>query len=233
MRLAKLIAHCGVCSRRSAEKIINSGRVEILGERVQSLATNVEEDAKVYLDGKLLKYQSLARLWLYYKPVGLVTTHNDPQNRKTVFDSLPNYMSRVISVGRLDINSEGLLLLTNSGELARKLENPRSKIERCYKVRVRGNGTPIHITDKKLFIEGVHYRPKLIAKTSAKSLNNAHNSWYEVVLTEGKNREIRKIFEHYGYQVNRLIRTSFGLYSLERLKPGEIKEVKIYENYFR
>ena len=181
------------------------------------------------VDGKIIEQTPEAKLWIYYKPNGLITTHKDPNGRPTIFEQLTN-IPRVISVGRLDINSEGLLLLTNNGELSRYLEKPQNKIERRYKVRVYGIKKPINITNKKIVINGISYHPKSI-KLIKKSLNNTCNSWYEVILTEGKNREIRKIFEYFGFKVNRLIRTRFGSYDLDNMKQGEYKEVTIDENY--
>lgn len=225
MRIAKYIANSGVCSRRDAERKILDGSVRINDIIIDSPAVNVSDNDQVSVDGKIIELNA-PRLWLYYKPVGLITTHKDPQNRPTIFASLPKTMPRVISVGRLDFNSEGLLLLTNSGDLARSFENPANKITRCYKVKIFGHGDAIHIQNKKLVIDGVQYRPKLI-----KRMDHAHQEklthWYLVELEEGKNREIRKIFDYYGYRVIKLIRTSFGQYNLGNLKPGEIREVKI------
>lgn len=233
MRIAKFIADAGICSRREAERMIDQGRVQVNGLAINSPALNVTEQDKVLVDGRAINIQNnTERLWLYHKPVGLITTHKDPQNRPTVFDSLPKWMPRVISVGRLDINSEGLLLLTNSGELARRLESPKSKITRTYHVKVFGAGEEIDICDQELFIDQVRYRPKLIQKIDTKSRSRL-NSWYLVELEEGKNREVRKIFNHFGYQVVKLIRVQFGQYSLANLKAGEVREVKIYEDYLR
>ncbi len=229
MRIAKFIASCGLCSRREAERWILSGRVNVDGQIIESPALNVDENNIIKVDGKQIDTIPEAKLWAYYKPVGLITTHDDPQERQTIFQSLKGKLPRVISVGRLDIGSEGLLLLTNNGELSRYFESPANKIERTYKVRVFGRGRELDIENKKITIDGIHYRPKLvklIQKTGA-------NSWYEVVLTEGKNREIRKIFEHFGFEVSRLIRTKFGKYSLGKMNPGEFIEVKIDENHLR
>ena len=228
MRIAKFIAHSGICSRRQAEKLIAGGAVSVDGKIIDTPAINVNFENEIKVDGKKINRIEVPRLWVYYKPIGLITTHNDPQGRQTVFENLADRLPRVISVGRLDINSEGLLLLTNSGTVARFFECPQNRIERIYKVRVFGNGQTIDLRNKEIIIEGVCYNPKsikLIRKTQA-------NSWYEVVLTEGKNREIRKIFEYFGFEVSRLIRISFGEYKLENLKPGEFKEVRLNENYY-
>lgn len=225
MRIAKYIANSGICSRRDAEKKILAGAVKINGMMIHSPVINIVDGDQVLVDGQVIELNK-PRLWLYYKPVGLITTHKDPQNRPTIFDALPQTMPRVISVGRLDFNSEGLLLLTNSGDLARFFENPANKITRCYKVKIFGHGPAINLRDKKLIIDGIRYHPKLIQKID----NTPHDKmthWYWVELEEGKNREIRKIFDYYGCRVLKLIRMSFGQYSLDNLQPGEIKEVQI------
>ena len=227
MRIAKFIAANGICSRREAETLITRGVVKIDGEVIDSPAINVSDQNIVHVDGKKLEPIPDARLWVYYKPLGLITTHSDPQNRPTIFQALDSKLPRVISVGRLDINSEGILLLTNNGMLSRYFEKPSNKIERVYKVRAYGGSRPINIQNKTIGIEGINYHPK-----SIKLIKKGINSWYEVILTEGKNREIRKIFEYFGFEVNRLIRIRFGEYSLGTLEPGEYKEVKISENYF-
>ena len=229
MRIAKFIANNGICSRRQAEKLIEQGVVSIDGKITQSPAVNVGNSNIVVVNGITLKHSNDPRLWIYYKPVGLITTHKDNQGRDTIFQTLEGKLPRVISVGRLDINSEGLLLLTNSGDLSRYYESPKNKIERIYKVRAFGRAKELDFQDKEIVIEGIKYclkSIKLINKTGA-------NSWYEVILTEGKNREVRRIFEHFGFEVNRLIRTSFGSYHLGKLKPSEFREVDIDENYRR
>lgn len=226
MRIAKFISASGLCSRRVAENWINGGRVEVDGKILVSPACNISKDNIVKVDGKIINSLPKTKLWVYYKPLGLITTHHDPQGRPTIFQQLKG-LPRVVSVGRLDINSEGILLLTNNGELSRYLERPENKIERKYKVRVYGRGRSLNIKNKKIIIDGVVYRPKSI-KLSKKT---GANSWYEVVLTEGKNREIRKIFEHFGFEVSRLIRTNYGIYNIGYMQPREFKEVKIDENY--
>lgn len=229
MRIAKFIADNGICSRRQAERLIEQGVVTIDGQTITSPAINVDEKNTITVDGKTLKHSNAAQLWVYYKPLGLITTHDDPQGRTTIFETLAGKLPRVISVGRLDINSEGILLLTNSGDLARYYEAPANKIERVYRVRSYGRMKELNFYNQEIVIEKIKYNIKsikLISKTGA-------NSWYEVILTEGKNREVRRIFEHFGFEINRLIRTNFGAYSLDNLKPGEFREVKVNENYRR
>ena len=222
-RIAKFIARSGVCSRRAAEELIAQKRVTVNGEVIDSPAPNVDGTEKILIDGEKLPVRESSRLWLYYKPVGLVTTHKDNQDRPTVFDNLPAGMPRVISVGRLDLNSEGLLLLTNNGELSRKLELPGNGWIRRYKVKVHG-----YLDDKKLAslangitVDGVEYgaiKVEIENKTGT-------NAWLIVSLTEGKNREIRKVMKALGLDVARLIRLSYGPFQLGSMKKGEVREV--------
>lgn len=226
-RLAKFISNAGICSRRDAEKLILDGQVKVDDIIVTSPATNVDTDNQVEVSGSLITSSQKSRLWIYYKPVGLITTHKDPLSRKTVFEQLPG-LPRVISIGRLDLNSEGLLLLTNNGDLARQFELPSSKLKRVYHVRAYGNPDLLLKSNyKNLEIDGIFYNPqsiKLIKKSSS-------NAWFEVILFEGKNREIRRIFEHFGLKVNKLIRTEYGDFKLDNLKPNEYREVtkKLYK----
>ena len=217
-RIAKFIARSGVCSRRAAEELILQKRITVNGETISSPAFNVDGSEKILLDGEKLPTIEKTRLWLYYKPIGLITSHKDA-SRPTVFDNLPEGMPRVISVGRLDLNSEGLLLLTNNGELSRMLELPQNGWSRRYKVKVHG-----FVTQEKfdsLANGGINYGPVKIVSDSTQGTN----TWLTVTLTEGKNREIRRLMQHIGLDVARLIRLSYGPFQLGGLKKGEVREV--------
>lgn len=222
-RLAKFMARSGVCSRRGAEELIKQKRVTVNGEIIESPAFNVEGTEKILLDGEALPQVEATRLWVYYKPVGLVTTHKDEKNRPTVFEHLPEGMPRVISIGRLDLNSEGLLLLTNNGELSRKLELPSNGWARRYKVRVHGIVDEKKLADLKngIVVDGVQYGSIKVEVVTIKGTN----TWLMVTLSEGKNREIRKVMKALGLEVNRLIRLSYGPFQLGGLQPGEAKEI--------
>lgn len=222
-RIAKRMARAGLCSRREAEQWIASGIVKVNGKVIDSPALNVTDDDVIWVDGQTLEAKEPTRLWLYHKPTGLVTTHKDEKGRPTVFSTLPKTMPRVISVGRLDLNSEGLLLLTNDGELARKLELPSNSWIRKYRVRAYGTITEGMLAEMKkgVVADGVHYG-SVIATIDSKQ---GGNTWLTVALKEGKNREIRKIFEHFGCKVSRLLRISYGPFILGKLERGEIKEV--------
>ncbi len=221
--MAKFMARSGVCSRREAETLINQQRVTVNGEVVATPAFNVNGDEKILLDGEPLPTMQKTRLWLYHKPAGLLTTHKDTDARATVFENLPLDMPRVISVGRLDLNSEGLLLLTNNGALSRQLELPQNAWSRRYKVRVHGvvNAKKLAELAKGAVVDGVQYGPVQIELES----QNGTNSWLMVTLREGKNREIRKLMKSIGLEVARLIRLSYGPFQLGSLKKGEVKEV--------
>lgn len=223
-RIAKRMARAGLCSRRDAERWIADGRVVVNGTKLDSPAFTVSETDTIVVDGNALPKLERSRLWRYHKPPGLVTSHRDEKGRDTVFDKLPDDMPRVISVGRLDLNSEGLLLLTNDGELARKLELPATGWKRKYRVRVHGHPRESDMAKlgKGLTIDGVRYDAIEATLDSTKGAN----SWLTISLREGKNREIRKVMEHFGYTVSRLIRTSYGPLQLGDLPDGEVEEVK-------
>lgn len=222
-RLAKFMARSGVCSRRDAEELIKQKRVTVNGEIIDTPAFKVEGSEKILLDGEKLPEIEQTRLWLYHKPAGLLTTHKDTESRATVFDHLPAGLPRVISVGRLDLNSEGLLLLTNNGELSRKLELPENGWSRRYKVRVHGfiNKNKLADLAKGATVDGINYGP---VKAELESQNGT-NSWLIVTLNEGKNREVRKLMKSIGLEVARLIRLSYGPFQLGSLKKGEVREV--------
>ncbi len=221
-RIAKFIARSGVCSRRDAEKLIEQKRVMLNGEVVESPAIKVDASDDIKIDGEKLPAIEQTRLWLYYKPVGLITSHK-ASSRKTVFESLPAGMPRVVSVGRLDLNSEGLLLLTNNGELSRMLELPQNGWSRRYKVKVHGilNKSKLESLENGVTIDGVDYGAVRIVVNGTQGTN----SWLTITLNEGKNREIRKLMQYIGLEVARLIRLSYGPFQLGSLQKGEVKEV--------
>ena len=223
-RIAKRIARAGVCSRREAEALILSGRVRLNGEILDTAACVVTAKDRIEIDGAALPAAEPARLWRYYKPRGLIVSTKDDKGRQTIFDALPEGMPRVISVGRLDLDSEGLLLLTNDGGLARHLELPSTGWTRKYRVRVRGLVDDNKLTDLAdgVTIDGIHYG-QVMARLDNQMPSNA---WLTVAIKEGKNREIRHIMDYLGYPVSRLLRLSYGPFSLGNLDDGEVKEVK-------
>lgn len=222
-RIAKRIARSGVCSRRDAERMIAEGLVRLNGKKLDSPAVTVTDEDEIIVDGKPLPEKEKPRLWRLFKKRGLVTSHRDEQGRDTVFEHLPSYVPRVISVGRLDLNSEGLLLLTNDGELARYLELPATGWARRYRVRVHGR-----IEEEKLkqledgiTVDGVNYG----SIQAEVDVQKGTNAWMTVTLREGKNREIRRVMEHLGWPVTRLMRVSYGPFQLGNLAPGECEEI--------
>lgn len=223
-RIAKVMARAGIASRRDAEKMILDGRVTVNGMKAESPALDVTPSDKVALDGKPIDAPQPARLWLYYKPVGLVTSAKDEKGRQTVFDTMPEGMPRVMSVGRLDLTSEGLLLLTNDGELKRRLELPTTGWLRKYRVRVNGrpNEASFDPLRRGVTIEGEDFQPMEITLDKQQGAN----AWLTVGIREGKNREIRRAMAEIGLTVNRLIRVSYGPFRLNTMKPGDVVEVK-------
>jgi len=223
-RIAKVLARAGIASRRDAEAIVLEGRVAVNGVVLDTPAVTVGPTDRITVDGQPLPRADRARLWLYHKPAGLVTTARDEQGRDTVFDALPEGLPRVMPVGRLDITSEGLLLLTNDGGLKRKLELPSTGWLRKYRVRVHGTPTDAQLAPLKagIVIDGERFQPMIVGLDRQQGAN----AWLTVGLREGKNREIRRAMEAVGLAVNRLIRISYGPFQLGDLAPGAVEEIK-------
>ena len=223
-RIAKVIARAGLASRREAEAWIGAGRVAVNGAVIASPALNVTASDRIVVDGTPLRHRERTRLFLFNKPRGLVTTHSDPQGRPTIFGGLPKHLPRLISVGRLDLNTEGLLLLTNDGGLARVLELPATAWLRRYRVRALGRVTQEALDRLRagVTIDGVRYG----SVEATLDREQGANVWLTFAIREGKNREVRKVLESLGLKVNRLIRVSFGPFQLGELPDGAVKEVE-------
>ena len=222
-RIAKYLARAGVASRREAEKLIEQGIVTVNGETLTTPAFKVTPDMDIRVDGTRIGKPEAPRLWRYHKPDGLVTTHKDPQGRPTVFDAIAGRLPRVISVGRLDLTTEGLLLLTNDGGLARQLELPSTGWTRRYRVRAFGRVKQHQLDALKdgVEIDGVRYGP---IRAQLDQVQGG-NSWITLGINEGKNREVRNVMRHLGLTVNRLIRTAYGPFQLGKLRNGEFEEI--------
>ncbi|GAB6051545.1 pseudouridine synthase [Magnetospira thiophila] len=223
-RIAKVLARAGLCSRREAERWIEARRVAVNGKTLDSPAVTVTEADVVTVDGQPLPETEEPRMWRYHKPAGLLTTHNDPEGRPTIFQKLPADLPRVISVGRLDLNSEGLLLLTNDGGLARRLELPTTGWLRRYRVRVNGRIDEAKLAQlaQGITVDGIRYG----AIQATLDVQKGANAWLTLSLSEGKNREVRRVLEHLGYPVGRLIRTAYGPFQLGKLERGQVEEVR-------
>ena len=223
-RIAKTLSRAGIASRREAERMIADGRVSVNGKVIDSPALNVTDSDKIVVDGKPVGEPEPPRLWLYHKPAGLVTTERDERDRPTVFAALPDDMPRVMSVGRLDLNSEGLLLLTNDGAVKRQLELPSTGWLRRYRVRIKGSASEAKLDQLRngLTVDGFNYQPMNVTFDRQQGAN----AWLTISLREGKNREIRRALEAIGTTVNRLIRVSYGPFQLGELKAGEVEELK-------
>lgn len=223
-RIAKVLSRAGVASRREAERMIELGEVSVNGKVISSPALNVTPQDRITINGKPLAEKEPARLWLYYKPEGLVTSASDEKGRDTVFDHLPEDLPRVMSIGRLDLNSEGLLLLTNDGGLKRQLELPSTGWLRKYRVRIHGNPTDVDLEPlrKGIEVDGERFQPMIVILDRVQG----SNAWLTVGLREGRNREIRRAIASIGLVVNRLIRVSYGPFRLGDLAEGEVQEVK-------
>ena len=223
-RIAKRLSRAGIASRRQAEEMILAGRVTVNGKRIDSPALNVADSDQITVDGRPLAEPERMRLWLYHKPTGLVTTARDEKGRQTVFDALPETLPRVMPVGRLDLNSEGLLLLTNDGELKRRLELPATGWLRKYRVRVHGRPDDAMLAPLRegVVIEGERFQPMLVSIDRQQGAN----AWLSIGIREGRNREIRRALESVGLPVSRLIRTGYGPFQLGDLAPGAVREVK-------
>lgn len=237
-RIAKVIARAGICSRRDAERLIGEGRVKLNGAVLKTAATNVTAKDKILIDNQPLPQKEETRLWIYHKPAGLVVSNHDPEGRPTIFEKLREQLPRVVSIGRLDINTEGLLLLTNDGELARFLELPATGWIRRYRVRAYGrvNEDALKKIEKGVEIDGVKYGPIEAKLETAQG----DNQWLTISIREGKNREVKRICEYLSLQVNRLIRVNFGPFVLGELARGGIEEVparamksSVGEKYFK
>ncbi len=223
-RIAKAMARAGIASRRDAEAMILAGRVSVNGETLTSPARNVTEDDRILIDGEPMPLRERSRLWIFHKPRGLVTTARDPEGRQTVFDVLPEDLPRVVAVGRLDINTEGLLLLTNDGGLAKVIAHPDTGWLRRYRVRAHGDTDQAQLDKlaKGVTIDGMEYGPIEAMLDRVQG----DNVWLTLGLREGKNREVKRILEHLGLSVNRLIRLSFGPFQLGDLEVGLVEEIR-------
>jgi 23S rRNA pseudouridine2605 synthase len=222
-RIAKLLARAGVASRREIERMIAEGRIALHGEKLTTPATLLTDLSGVTVDGKPVRAAPATRLFRFYKPQGTITAERDPRGRATIYDRLPKGLPRLMPVGRLDFMTEGLLLLTNDGELKRQLELPRTGVVRTYRARAFG-----HVTQPQLerlaegiTIDGIRYG-SINANLERRT---GRNAWIEMSLTEGKNREVRRVLAHLGLQVSRLIRTAYGPFTLAGLEPGNVDEV--------
>jgi 23S rRNA pseudouridine2605 synthase len=222
-RIAKLLARAGIASRREIERMIAEGRIALNGEKLTTPATLLESLDGVTVDGKPVRPAAATRLFRFYKPPATLTAERDPKHRPTIYDRLPPGLPRLVPVGRLDFMTEGLLLLTNDGELKRQLELPRTGVVRTYRARAYGQITQAQLESlaEGITVDGIHYgsiNANLERRTGS-------NCWVEMSLTEGKNREVRRVLAHLGFQVSRLIRTAYGPLTLEGLEPGAVDEV--------
>ncbi|WP_300392093.1 pseudouridine synthase [Henriciella sp.] len=222
-RIAKWLARAGIASRRACETMIENGEIAVNGRKLTSPAFKVTGSETITVKGKRISAPDATRLWRYHKPSGLITTTEDPAGRRTIFDEMPKHLPRVITVGRLDLTTEGLLLLTNDGELARALELPSNEFPRIYRARAHGRVTPekLQALAEGIEVDGVRYAPIKAELERETGTNN----WIRVKLSEGKKREVRRALESVGLDVNRLIRISYGPFALDDLHPGAVEEV--------